>query len=523
MSAATNPPGGLTLKEFELYTVGVGEWIWGTAKGAFNEKQTLAQIMTDAGISMIPVLGDVTAVRDLFAISIGLVNHAEKRARVMEWVLLVIFLFALIPVLGGVIKGVGRIALRVTPEAAQDSKALSGIADEIVAFLNNIGRKDERSWIKNLNLLRYEKEILKKFQIFCDTVILILTRYSLHFHAVLPSSMVARMEQLSNGFKQLKELGGKMLPQALRELHEKLAVLQKLIHNGGVLPIDKAPTIAVQTGQKTVTYVEEARLRETTALKIVRDTKYPQNFASADPLHADEIKKVYEYQVGYPNLVSKPTEVGEISFYPQIASASGPIKNEMLSGETLFRAFGEKGRVGSVPVSESEAIGVYWGRGPSPTTAEEWRKFYAVIDEWNLNGWLTLVRIPPGAKVPACTSTVSEQYGKSLSGQFLEGGGKQAVITAFFEKEMVALAKRLQAEGGGSGSVKLANGSWINVEIRKTQWENVAETTGYDTKVIPGASMTERLGINEIERKILRETVKQGPKEQRASENRNTK
>ena len=45
----------------------VTSWIWGTVKGGFNEQQTIGQIVVDAAIGMIPVVGDVTAVRDLLA------------------------------------------------------------------------------------------------------------------------------------------------------------------------------------------------------------------------------------------------------------------------------------------------------------------------------------------------------------------------------------------------------------------------------------------------------------------------
>ncbi len=111
---STAAPGGLSAKEFKLFSVEAGQWLLGTVKGAWNEKLTFSQIVTDAVIGMIPVVGDVTAARDLIAVGSGLATSEEKRSHTMEWVLLVIFIFALIPVIGGVIKGVGRLSLRVT-------------------------------------------------------------------------------------------------------------------------------------------------------------------------------------------------------------------------------------------------------------------------------------------------------------------------------------------------------------------------------------------------------------------------
>jgi hypothetical protein len=524
--SASSAPGGLSLKEFELITVEIGKWIWGTAQGAFNEKQTLSQIITDAGIGMVPVVGDVTAVRDLIAVSSGLATNPEKRSHVMEWVLLVIFVFALIPVLGGVIKGVGRVAIRVGADVAKDSEAVAKIAHEVLEFLNRMGHGNEQLWLKTMDVLKYEKELVTRFRSFCDTIIISLHRYGLRFSSILPQSMVARMEQLSNGFKQIQKLGDDMIPKALKEFQEKLKKLQELIHNGGVPPIDKAKTLAVQTGQKTVTYAEEARLIESgAAKKIVHTGKYVQNAANADPKFSRSIDEIYKHEAGFPNLIDRVETVGTVSYYPKIAAASGPIKNEMLEGETLFRAFGPEGSTHGVKVDESNAIGPFWGRGTPPKSAEEWRKKYAVIDEWNRNGWLSMVHIPPGVKIPACTSTVSEQFSKKIAGQFLEGGGQQAVVTAFFEKEVVALSKQLYARGGGKASIVLADGKSIVVEVKQSGWKGINGKIGYGETVIPGAAVTERLGVTEIQQKVGEESVKQSAaagaaKEQRASENR---
>lgn len=95
------------------------QWVWKTLKGSFNEKQTISQIIVDAAIGMIPVVGDVTAVRDIIAITIGLSQDEEKRKDKFHWMALVLLVFALIPVTGGVIKGVGRMLLKGGKNAAK--------------------------------------------------------------------------------------------------------------------------------------------------------------------------------------------------------------------------------------------------------------------------------------------------------------------------------------------------------------------------------------------------------------------
>jgi hypothetical protein len=105
-------PGGLSLESFKSISLEMGDWIWGTVKGAFNEKAKSSQILVDAVIGMIPLVGDVTAVRDLIAIVLGLATEPRKRDEKSQRIMLVIMLLALIPVLGGVFKGVGRLVVR---------------------------------------------------------------------------------------------------------------------------------------------------------------------------------------------------------------------------------------------------------------------------------------------------------------------------------------------------------------------------------------------------------------------------
>jgi hypothetical protein len=142
-------------KETSLET---GQWIWGTLQGSFNEKQSISQILVDAVIGMIPLVGDVTAVRDLIAVSIGLAKDSRKRESTMEWVFLVILIFALIPVIGGVIKGVGRLVLMVGKDVAKNREIL----EQIIKFLNRVGEGDAVKWLAKLNVLKYQPELIEK-------------------------------------------------------------------------------------------------------------------------------------------------------------------------------------------------------------------------------------------------------------------------------------------------------------------------------------------------------------------------
>jgi hypothetical protein len=510
-------PGALEPSHFKQIATEVSGWLWGTVQGAWNEKQTVSQIIVDAVIGMIPLVGDATAVRDLMAVGTGLAESPEKRESKWQWVLLVVLLLALIPILGGVLKGVGRLIIRAAEDAMKESAKLVELGKDLVALLNRLGHKDAVQWLKALDFGKYEAQLVERCKAFCDTVILAINRYALKFQKVLPQSFVSRMESMAHGFEQIKKAADKMIPQAVKDLNAYLLKIQAHLVTGGVPAMDRALVYEAQTGRRVVTYAEEARLVESGAKKgIIHAGKFPQNMADKA-----SVSKVYEHEAGYPNLVgySSKADVADaegkittVEYYSAIAAASGKIKNVDLGdeGAVLFRAFGPEGTTHGVEIGKSNPAGFWWGLGEAPKSAENWRQEYAVLDEFNRNGMVAILRIPRGGKVrvPACTSTVSEQFGKKLGGQYLEGGGKQAAIDFSLATDLSDVSDKMQklAKMGG-GKATLANG--IIVEVRQSGWKGINGKVGYGTDVVPGAGVTERLGVTELQSKVGETAVHQ--------------
>lgn len=81
-------------------------WFWEAVEGDFNEDRTTAQILTDAGISMIPLIDQICDMRDLIA-------DCRKPTRNLTdhwaWVSLILTLIGLFPTLGSLAKGVLKI------------------------------------------------------------------------------------------------------------------------------------------------------------------------------------------------------------------------------------------------------------------------------------------------------------------------------------------------------------------------------------------------------------------------------
>lgn len=126
-----------------------------------------------------------------------------------------------------------------------------------------------------------------------------------------------------------------------------------------------------------------------------------------------------------------------------------------------------------------------------------------MLDEWNRNGWLSIIKIPEGVEIKSCTSIVSEQFGKTIAGQFLEGGSKQAYITEFFDKIFTDATKKLYEKGGG----RLTLANCVIIEVRQSGWKGINGKIGYGDVATPNSSIVERLGATERELKVVTQSA----------------
>ena len=374
------PPGGLSAARFKAMCADAGQWIWGTARGAFNEKASLSQIVVDAVIGMIPLVGDATAARDLIAVVMGMIDSPEKREKVWEWVLLIVLLFALIPVFGGVVKGTGRIVVKV----AKESELLAGTAraahlaegaQDVIAFLNRIAQGNAERWFKALQISKYEAQLLERFDRLLEMLNSVLVQIHRKAGTLLPRSIADRIKGLQAGIVKLKELGASMIPRAVKELDQKLKEIQAYVHSGGETT-SRRVAHEVAMGERGITRADEARLVEERALPARSARGLRKNEAIAG--RSDTYEHVYKHEAGYPDLRTYPKD----GHYTQIEAFSGKVVNRPLRpGDQIYRFFGPEGVTHWAPVSESASGGAWWGLGHPPKTAKEWREKSAVLDE----------------------------------------------------------------------------------------------------------------------------------------------
>ena len=479
-SDTAQAPGGLTWSKFKSICADVGDWTWGTVQGAFNEKASFSQILVDAVIGMIPLVGDGTAVRDLIAVIMGLVNDPKKRDEVFEWVLLVVLVFALIPVIGGVVKGVGRIVVKVFKEAAlltgaaRAAKLMEG-AQEIIAFLNRIGVKNAEQWLLKLRFSDYLAQIMDRFGALMDVLEIALQLIKAKAASMIPASLAQRIDALRNGLALVKAKGNEMIPKAIKELDQQLRELQAYVRSGGETT-SRVALHEAATGERVATKADEARLVEDGTLP-TRSARggWKQNEAPAG--RPDKYAHIYKPEPGYPDLTKRVDKNGQLE---QVAAYSGRIVNrELKQGEEIFRFFGPGGATQGVDIDPSKASGAWWGLGSAPKTAKEWREKAAVLDEFNRDGFFVTSRVEGKGGPKAAVGTVSEQTGTKLPGQYLPGGATQAYfyLDKALAEQLVAYGDKVVATGKPAKLVDPVSG--MTFHIQPTGWTDANGIWGY--------------------------------------------
>ncbi|MEZ8103237.1 PAAR-like domain-containing protein [Vibrio bivalvicida] len=123
-------------------------WIWGVIIGDFNENATSGQIFLNTVLGVIPGIDQVMDARDITA-NIFFLCDEEKRNTPDAWVDLVISAIGAIPMIGSVMKGVGK--------AIQHKKS----RDELFSVFRGFGKGDVDKFIKNIDWDSIKYEILE--------------------------------------------------------------------------------------------------------------------------------------------------------------------------------------------------------------------------------------------------------------------------------------------------------------------------------------------------------------------------
>jgi hypothetical protein len=378
----------------------VGSWVWGTVKGGFNEQQSISQIIVDAVIGMIPLVGDVTAVRDLIAVVLRLVQQPEKRKEKMEWVLLVILLFALIPVVGGAIKGVGRLLVKAGQELAQMSTHIA----QFIKVLSRVGDGNAVKWFKSLDLEAFLPVVRAKWTELAGRLNTVIDRVLVKMRHLLPDSMLEHLAQLKTKLGEVMQLAESKIPEALKDLNARLKQVQRQLYEGAWEDIPAS--------FRSITREAEARLVVTAKGEVewaVSHAHFPQNGLSD-----------YHHVPGLPDL--RELRDKQLRLYA-IEGFSGEIKAVRIPGGTkLYRIIDYRRPWG--------AAGNWWAY-ELPAGGRQWREGYAVLDDFSHNRVYVEITVPPEGLLVwegKAASQIDRGVASQTSKQYLPGGATQLFV-----------------------------------------------------------------------------------------------
>ncbi|MFO0014847.1 MAG: glycohydrolase toxin TNT-related protein [Planctomycetota bacterium] len=142
-------------------------WLVDTAKGDFNQEQTIGQITVNALLGLIPVVDQVLDARDLTAglkaiIDYYIEDEAEQQKHPDElgldyekWIWINVFIISIgcIPIVGSAVKGVFKGVIHYLKQAGKVAGKLSPIQlrkgwEFLVKILNHFGVGNAHKWLK---------------------------------------------------------------------------------------------------------------------------------------------------------------------------------------------------------------------------------------------------------------------------------------------------------------------------------------------------------------------------------------
>lgn len=425
----------------------LGQWIWETIQGDFNENQSVSQIATGTVLSMIPVVDQICDVRDLVA---NCKNIHKDTNNVGAWVALCLTLVGLFPTLGSFAKGGLKVAflyLRKAGFAATgkvlgkiDPKMLDMAIGGIKKFLDMPATRKTLAALKIYNPYKYLSGILR------DVMAKINARSLLaQFDALLdatksllekaskwgPESIKKPIKDTIDLLMDVRKKANTMLAQALKPLNDMLDHLARRLEIEGDNAFRAHSGAMARHTYKGVDEATEAALirkhRPSWADVGKKYEKYKQLERLA-PEHQAAIK------AGWPGFDSGPLK-GKFDTFDKSMKAV-----EIPEGETLYRVLDPKSSDNSICwMREAEFKAL--------KSKADWRKRFAVWKNWNGNGEYVTYTVPAGSKLKVWEGRAATQVSKVDSAVSLEGGGIQIVLNpADLKKE--SLGKRQATNWG---------------------------------------------------------------------------
>lgn len=405
-------------------------WFWEAIEGDFNENRSTAQILVDAGISMIPLVDQVCDVRDLIADCKKLAHDIGDK---WAWVALTLTLIGLFPTLGSLVKGVLKIFFAFIRRGAGSAveKSVVEAMTWVVAFLRR----------REVQLFISAKKIDEVFQWLATEIKSLAEKIS---PAALTASFdrgIRVLEHLSNRVALIPGIGAKA-KRALVQVKE-IRLLADRHLAGALLPVHNflkkiLDQLEIQIMQKQSGIIDTANVNfrgvipESQAVALMRKRQPKFLSATGDPffeaVERNKARKLVNSRSAQFDSTGKPRPVSDQ--FPNLSDQSiasfHKLDAHVIRGPArMYRICSPSSRAMS-DCWISEEIFRKLQSAPDPKAA--WQRHLGVWPDWNPNGQFVIFDVKAGETLNVWKGPASSQKKITLPDHHLEGGWEQIVF-----------------------------------------------------------------------------------------------
>lgn len=450
-------------------------WFWEAVEGDFNEDRTTAQIMVDAGISMIPLIDQICDVRDIVADCRKLIKDWTDH---WAWVSLALTLIGLFPTLGSLAKGVLKIFFAFIRRngGIATAKAIESGMTWVVQFLR---RREVQMFLKSKKVDEVFQWLANEFKVLrgkLDTATLMAAFDRaikvLETLATRVSSLPLIGVKAKHALNQVKEVRTMADRYLARALEPAQIAINQIIKN-----------LELQILVKQHGIVDAANIHfrgvipESHAVALMRKRKPKFLSANGDPVfpsvsHSNARKEVDLLSAKIdPNGAPRPVSKQFPALSDQSVASFHKIEAHVVRGPArLYRIISPS----------SSAMGECWiseevfrelQRSADPKSA--WRRNLAVWPDWNSNGQFVTFDVKAGETLNVWKGPASSQSKSGLANMHLEGGWEQIVFntsTAGGTRDTMLYYKRTKTNESGLGkSMSQAEVNALTAKMNDTQ------------------------------------------------------
>jgi hypothetical protein len=426
------------------------EWVWEVLQGDFNDNASTAQMVTGTIISMIPFVDQICDVRDLVANCKSIKHEPDNKWR---WVALVLTLIGLFPGLGSLFKGCFKVAFASMRKVGAASGVTPRIAlhlDEAVAQLNRFLERPEI--VKSLKVLKWDNP----YKILASNLRTLSAR-------VNTGALLSAFNEAKNAAESLLNLVKRWGSSSLATKADELIEMISGVHH-------KADRMLAEAVKPVQDYLAQLARR----LDIEADMAHRAYLDTVNP-HAfkklTETEEVAAFGKAKPRWVDATgVEVYQKLISPPPTKAGWPSTKDFRTFHTMQPVIIPPGaKIYRIVDPKSKDNSICWmteSEFRKLKSKDDWRRKFAVWENWNSNGEFVTYTVPPGPGLNVWEGVTASQ-GIEKTNYVLEGGAIQLVVDPS-HMEKVHISSR-QKTGWGYDELGAVN-NFIGVPVQKNNW-----------------------------------------------------